>query len=35
MTNPILEIKNLNKSFGALKATDDVSITLNKGEITR
>ncbi|GLQ16002.1 ABC transporter ATP-binding protein [Maritalea porphyrae] len=33
MTNPILEIKNLNKSFGALKATDDVSITLNAGEI--
>ncbi len=33
MTNPILEIKNLNKSFGALKATDDVSITLNEGEI--
>ena len=33
MTNPILEIKNLNKSFGALKATDDVSITLSEGEI--
>lgn len=33
MTNPILEIKNLKKSFGALKATDDVSITLNEGEI--
>jgi len=33
MTNPILEIKNLNKNFGALKATDDVSITLNEGEI--
>ena len=33
MTNPVLEIKNLNKSFGALKATDDVSITLNEGEI--
>ncbi len=33
MTNPVLEIKNLNKSFGALKATDDVSLTLNAGEI--
>ncbi|MFT6658248.1 ABC transporter ATP-binding protein [Maritalea sp.] len=33
MTDPVLEIKNLKKSFGALKATDDVSITLYKGEI--
>jgi len=33
MTDTVLEIKNLKKSFGALKATDDVSITLNQGEI--
>jgi len=33
MTSPILEVRNLKKSFGALKATDDVSITLNDGEI--
>lgn len=30
---PILTIKNLFKSFGALKATDDVSIDLYEGEI--
>jgi len=33
MTSPILEINNLRKTFGALKATDDVSLTLNEGEI--
>lgn len=31
--NAILEIKGLEKSFGALKATDNVSLTLNPGEI--
>ena len=30
---PILETRHLSKSFGALKATDDVSITLQPGEI--
>ncbi len=33
MTDPLLKISNLNKSFGALKATDDVSLTLLPGEI--
>ncbi|MFD2739946.1 ABC transporter ATP-binding protein [Sulfitobacter aestuarii] len=33
MTEPILEIRNLCKSFGALKATDDVSLSLRPGEI--
>lgn len=30
---PVLELHNLRKSFGALKATDDVSLTLMPGEI--
>ncbi|MFN3955280.1 MAG: ABC transporter ATP-binding protein [Pararhodobacter sp.] len=33
MAEPILELSNLHKSFGALKATDDVSLTLEPGEI--
>ncbi|WP_372992766.1 ABC transporter ATP-binding protein, partial [Sulfitobacter sp.] len=33
MTKPLLKLSNLNKSFGALKATDDVSLTLLPGEI--
>ena len=33
MSDPVLETRNLSKSFGALKATDDVSITLRAGEI--
>ena len=33
MSDPILATHNLRKSFGALKATDDVSIDLRKGEI--
>ncbi|WGW03553.1 ABC transporter ATP-binding protein [Tropicibacter oceani] len=33
MTDAILETRSLFKSFGALKATDDVSITLRPGEI--
>ncbi len=33
MTEPILSIRNLHKSFGALKATDDVSLDLRPGEI--
>ncbi len=30
---PILEIKNLRKSYGAVKAVNDVSIHINRGEI--
>lgn len=33
MTNRVLEITNLNKSFGAIHATQDLSLTLNTGEI--
>ncbi|MCH8550323.1 MAG: ABC transporter ATP-binding protein [Natronospirillum sp.] len=33
MSEPILRISNLNKAFGALKATQDVSIDLYPGEI--
>ena len=33
MTEPVLEIKDLRKTFGALKATDGVSLTLLPGEI--
>ncbi len=33
MAEPVLEIRELRKSFGALKATDGVSITLMPGEI--
>lgn len=33
MAEPILEIRNLHKHFGALKATDDVSLDLVPGEI--
>lgn len=33
MAETVLDIKNLRKSFGGLKATDDVSLNLRKGEI--
>ena len=33
MAEPVLEVRGLRKSFGALKATDDVSLTLLPGEI--
>ncbi|MFL4471594.1 ABC transporter ATP-binding protein [Tateyamaria armeniaca] len=33
MTEALLDIKGLRKSFGALRATDNVSLTLNPGEI--
>ena len=33
MADPILDIRNLSKSFGGLKATDDVSLDLRPGEI--
>ncbi|HBT34443.1 MAG TPA: ABC transporter, partial [Pusillimonas sp.] len=31
--NALLEIQNLKKSYGALCVTDDVSLTVEKGEI--
>ncbi|PHR72266.1 ATP-binding cassette domain-containing protein, partial [Henriciella sp.] len=33
MTEPVLETRGLCKAFGALTATDDVSLTLRPGEI--
>ena len=33
MSDPVLETRNLSKSFGALKATDNVTITLRANEI--
>jgi branched-chain amino acid transport system ATP-binding protein len=33
MAEPVLELSNLTKSFGALRATDDVSLDLRPGEI--
>ncbi len=33
MTEPVLETRGLHKAFGALTATEDVSITLRPGEI--
>ena len=33
MADPILDIRNLSKSFGGLKATNDVSFDLRPGEI--
>lgn len=33
MADPVLTLSHLSKSFGALKATDDVSLTLRPGEI--
>lgn len=33
MAEPLLQIRNLKKSFGALKATNDVSIDLRLGEV--
>jgi branched-chain amino acid transport system ATP-binding protein len=33
MTEPVLSVRNLEKSFGALKATDGVSLELRPGEI--
>ena len=33
MAEPVLEIRDLRKTFGALKATDGVSLDLNAGEI--
>ncbi|KPD13910.1 ABC transporter ATP-binding protein [Phaeobacter sp. 11ANDIMAR09] len=33
MTDPVLKVENLSKSFGALKASDDISLDLRPGEI--
>src|SRR5690606_2083307 len=33
MAEPVIDISNLAKSFGGLKATDDVSLDLRPGEI--
>ncbi|MGF1621732.1 MAG: ABC transporter ATP-binding protein [Rhodomicrobiaceae bacterium] len=33
MADPVLELANITKSFGALVASDDVSLTLRRGEI--
>ncbi len=33
MTEPVLALSGLNKSFGALKVTDDVDLDLRPGEI--
>ena len=33
MSDPVLNIQNLHKSFGALKASDDISLDLRAGEI--
>ena len=33
LPNPVLEVRGLTKSFGALKATDAVSLALVPGEI--
>jgi branched-chain amino acid transport system ATP-binding protein len=33
MAEPVLEVRDLHKNFGALKATDGVSLTLEAGEI--
>jgi len=33
MADPVLAVRHLRKSFGALKATDDVSLDLRSGEI--
>ena len=33
MDDPVLDLRGLSKSFGALKATDDVTLTLQRGEI--
>lgn len=33
MKTPVLEVKGLSKSFGGLKAVNDVSLTVNPGEV--
>ena len=33
MVSPILELKNINKSFGHVHANKDINLTINKGTI--
>ena len=33
MVSPILELKNINKSFGHVQANKDINLTINKGTI--
>ena len=33
MDSPILELSNINKSFGHVQANRDISLKINKGEI--
>ncbi|MCB1313337.1 MAG: ATP-binding cassette domain-containing protein, partial [Sedimentitalea sp.] len=33
MTEPVLDIRGISKSFGALTASNDISLTLHPGEI--
>ncbi|MDE0784660.1 MAG: ATP-binding cassette domain-containing protein, partial [Planktomarina sp.] len=33
MTKPVLELRGIQKHFGALKATDNVTLKVEKGEI--
>ena len=33
MTEPVLEIRGVSKSFGALKACDDISLEVRRGEV--
>jgi branched-chain amino acid transport system ATP-binding protein len=35
MTEAVLAVRNLSKTFGALKATDDVSLDLRAGRSMR
>ena len=32
-SSPILEVQNLSKSYGGVKAVNDVSFSINRGEI--
>ena len=34
MTEPLLEVIGLNKSFGGVRATDNLNLVVGKGEIT-
>lgn len=33
MNQPIIELKELSKNYGSLKAVDNLNLTINKGEI--
>ena len=33
MTSPLLDIRGISKSFGAIRASEDVSLTLKRGEV--